>query len=124
MRKKQRWRALIRRTWNLRNEWNSLSMEAGAWQQRARYNENMINALKFNIQQVHAQSRDSREGCGDSEVDDTASCYNDHAIDFHLLCKDNNDMKELMICKARHRAGSRSKLLAQTVQAPHVECFD
>nr|XP_034932351.1 probable BOI-related E3 ubiquitin-protein ligase 3 [Populus alba] len=74
-------------------------MEAGAWQQRARYNENMINALKFNIQQVHAQSRDSREGCGDSEVDDTASCYNDHAIDFHLLCKDNNDMKELMICK-------------------------
>ncbi|KAG5251269.1 BOI-related E3 ubiquitin-protein ligase [Salix suchowensis] len=83
----------------LEKRMEQLSMEAGAWQQRARYNENMINALKFNIQQVHAQSRDSREGCGDSEVDDTASCYNGRAIDFHLLCKDNNDMKELMTCK-------------------------
>ncbi|KAG6784501.1 hypothetical protein POTOM_010197 [Populus tomentosa] len=91
--------SINKKNMELEERMEQLSMEAGAWQQRARYNENMINALKFNIQQVHAQSRDSREGCGDSEVDDTASCYNDHAIDFHLLCKDNNDMKELMICK-------------------------
>ncbi|KAK2977883.1 hypothetical protein RJ640_020227 [Escallonia rubra] len=76
-----------------------LAVEAGAWQQRARYNENMINTLKFKIQQVYAQSRDSKEGCGDSEVDDTASCCNGRAIDFHLLCKDNNEMKQLMTCK-------------------------
>uniref|UniRef100_A0A2P2JNA0 RING-type domain-containing protein n=2 Tax=Rhizophora mucronata TaxID=61149 RepID=A0A2P2JNA0_RHIMU len=76
-----------------------LAVEAGAWQQRARYNENMINALKFNLQQVYAQSRDSKEGCGDSEVDDTASCCNGRNNDFHLLCKDNNGMKELMTCK-------------------------
>jgi len=87
--------SINKKNMELEDRMEQLSMEAGAWQQRARYNENMINALKFNIQ----QSRDSREGCGDSEVDDTASCYNDHAIDFHLLCKDNNDMKELMICK-------------------------
>ncbi|KAG6747702.1 hypothetical protein POTOM_047592 [Populus tomentosa] len=84
----------------LEEKMEQLSMEAGAWQERARYNENMINALKFNIQQVYAQSRDSKEGCGDSEVDDTASCCNGHAIDFHLLSNDNNDMKELMTCKA------------------------
>ncbi|KAL3571568.1 hypothetical protein D5086_025472 [Populus alba] len=84
----------------LEEKMEQLSMEAGAWQERARYNENMINALKLNIQQVYAQSRDSKEGCGDSEVDDTASCCNGRVIDFHLLSNDNNDMKELMTCKA------------------------
>ena len=83
----------------LEERMEQLTMEAGAWQQRARYNENMITALKFNLQQVYAQSRDSKEGCGDSEVDDTASCCNGRAIDFHLLCKENSDMKELMTCK-------------------------
>ncbi|XVF36293.1 hypothetical protein REPUB_Repub19eG0045700 [Reevesia pubescens] len=83
----------------LEERMEQLTMEAGAWQQRARYNENMSTALKFNLQQVYAQSRDSKEGCGDSEVDDTASCCSGRAIDFHLLSKENSDMKELMICK-------------------------
>ncbi|XP_039032986.1 probable BOI-related E3 ubiquitin-protein ligase 3 isoform X1 [Hibiscus syriacus] len=84
----------------LEERMEQLTMEAGSWQQRARYNENMITALKFNLQQVFAQSRDSKEGCGDSEVDDTASCCNGRAIDFHLLCKENSNKKELMTCKA------------------------
>ncbi|KAE8727983.1 heat stress transcription factor B-4-like [Hibiscus syriacus] len=84
----------------LEGRMEQLTMEASAWQQRARYNENMITALKFNLQQVYAQSRDSKEGCGDSEVDDTASCCNGRAIDFHLLCKENSNKKELMTCKA------------------------
>ncbi|KAI7744436.1 hypothetical protein M8C21_028885, partial [Ambrosia artemisiifolia] len=67
-----------------------LAMKADTWQQRAKYNENMINTLKFNLQQVYAQGKDSKEGCGDSEVDDTASCCNGQAIDFHLLSKGNN----------------------------------
>ncbi|KAJ8763238.1 hypothetical protein K2173_026139 [Erythroxylum novogranatense] len=83
----------------LEERMEQLSVEAGAWQQRARFNENMINALKFNLQHVYAQSRDSKEGCGDSEVDDTASCCNGRANDFHLLCKGNNDMKVLTTCK-------------------------
>ncbi|GFS30624.1 S-ribonuclease binding protein 1 [Actinidia rufa] len=37
-----------------------LAVEAGAWQRRAHYNESMINTLKFNLQQVYAQSRDSK----------------------------------------------------------------
>lgn len=76
-----------------------LALEANAWQQRAKYNENLINTLKVNLQHVYAQSRDSKEGCGDSEVDDTASCCNGRATDFHLLCRDSNEMKELMTCK-------------------------
>ncbi|XP_022982266.1 probable BOI-related E3 ubiquitin-protein ligase 2 [Cucurbita maxima] len=83
----------------LEHRMEQLSVEAGALQQRARYNENMISALKLNLQQVYAQSRDSKEGCGDSEVEDTASCCNGQSLDFQLLRSNSNDMKELMICK-------------------------
>ncbi|WMV27414.1 hypothetical protein MTR67_020799 [Solanum verrucosum] len=76
-----------------------LDLEANAWQQRAKYNENLINTLKVNLQHVYAQSRDSKEGCGDSEVDDTASCCNGRATDLHLLCRDSKEMKELMTCR-------------------------
>ncbi|PIA46255.1 hypothetical protein AQUCO_01500047v1 [Aquilegia coerulea] len=83
----------------LEERMKQLTVEAGAWQNRAKYNENMITALKFNLQQVFAQSRDSKEGCGDSEVDDTASCCNGGALDFQLAYKENKDLKELMACK-------------------------
>ncbi|XVF64079.1 hypothetical protein PTKIN_Ptkin09bG0138200 [Pterospermum kingtungense] len=91
--------SINKKNMELEERMEHLTMEAGAWQQRARYNENVITALKFNLQQVYAQSRDSKEGCGDSEVDDTASCCNVRAIDFQLLRKENHDMKELMSCK-------------------------
>ncbi|KAK9080207.1 hypothetical protein SSX86_001882 [Deinandra increscens subsp. villosa] len=76
-----------------------LAMKADNWQQRAKYNENMINTLKFNLQQVYAQGKDSKEGCGDSEVDDTASYCNGRAIDFQLLCKSNNGMMMCKVCR-------------------------
>lgn len=76
-----------------------LVLEANAWQQRAKYSENMINTLKLNLQQVYAQSRASKEGCGDSEVDDTASCCDGHPVNMNLLCKDGNEVKEMMTCK-------------------------
>ncbi|XP_054798245.1 probable BOI-related E3 ubiquitin-protein ligase 2 [Prosopis cineraria] len=91
--------SINKRNMELEERMEQLTVEASAWQQRARYNENMIAALKYNLQQVYAQGRDSKEGCGDSEVDDTASCCNGRSIDFHLLSKDNNDMKEMMTCK-------------------------
>ncbi|CAG7909493.1 probable BOI-related E3 ubiquitin-protein ligase 2 [Brassica rapa] len=53
-----------------------LAMEAEAWQQRAKYNENMIAALNYNLERAQGRPRGSIEGCGDSEVDDTASCFN------------------------------------------------
>nr|CAN66984.1 hypothetical protein VITISV_004458 [Vitis vinifera] len=91
--------SINKKNMELEERMEQLTVEAGAWQQRAKYNENMITALKFSLQRVYAQSRDSKEGCGDSEVDDTASCCNGRAIDFHLLCKENNEMRELMTCK-------------------------
>lgn len=74
-----------------------LVLEANAWQQRVKYTENMITTLKLNLQQVYAQSRDSKEGCGDSEVDDTASCCDGRPV--NILCKDSNEVKEMMTCK-------------------------
>lgn len=91
--------SINKRNMELEERMEQLTVEAGAWQQRARYNENMIAALKLNLQQVYVQGRDSKEGCGDSEVDDTASCCNGRSIDFHLLSKDNNDKQEMMTCK-------------------------
>eukprot|EP01018_Ginkgo_biloba_P035725 Gb_07205 [translate_table: standard] len=77
-----------------------LSLEAHAWQYQAKCNETMINALKFNLQQAYAQNRESKEGCGDSEVDDTASCFNGDAGDFHaLIFKENKDLKEQRTCR-------------------------
>ncbi|XP_022859165.1 probable BOI-related E3 ubiquitin-protein ligase 2 [Olea europaea var. sylvestris] len=91
--------AINRKNMELELRIEQLALESNAWQQRAKYNENMINNLKLNLQQVYARSRDSKEGCGDSEIDDTASCCNGRAIDFNLFRKNSNEMKELMTCK-------------------------
>ncbi|KAK4781554.1 hypothetical protein SAY86_015656 [Trapa natans] len=76
-----------------------LAVEAGAWQQEAQRIENMIVALNYELQKIQAQSKDSKEGCGESEVDDTATCCNGRATDLHLLSRENGDKKEVMVCK-------------------------
>lgn len=88
-----------RKNMELEQQVEQLSVEAGAWQQQAQHSENMISALNYNLQRIQVQSRDSKEGCGESEVDDTASCCNGRATDLHLLCRENGEKKELMLCK-------------------------
>ncbi|XP_047306823.1 probable BOI-related E3 ubiquitin-protein ligase 3 isoform X2 [Impatiens glandulifera] len=62
----------------LEHQIEQFAVEAHMWQQRSEYTENMINELGFSLEQINARTGgDSKEGCGDSEVDDTASCYND-----------------------------------------------
>ncbi|KAG6382989.1 hypothetical protein SASPL_157277 [Salvia splendens] len=78
-----------------------LALEANAWQQQANYSENMINALKHNLEQAYAQSRDSKEGCGYSEVDDTASCCNGGPVDFLLRRKDRKDLMRCKVCRVK-----------------------
>ncbi|CAH8254746.1 unnamed protein product [Arabidopsis lyrata] len=72
-----------------------LTMEAEAWQQRATYNENMIAALNYNLERAQGRPRDSIEGCGDSEVDDTASCFNGRNNNNN----NNNNTKPMMMCR-------------------------
>ncbi|GFP82599.1 probable boi-related E3 ubiquitin-protein ligase 3 [Phtheirospermum japonicum] len=81
-----------------------LALEANAWQQHAKHSENMINTLKHNLQQVYAQSRDSKEGCGDSEIDDTASCCNGRPVSNEVMmtckvCRANEVCMLLLPCK-------------------------
>lgn len=58
-----------------------VAMEAQSWHYRAKYNESVVNALKNNLQQVIAQNPvQGKEGYGDSEVGDAASCTNVNAL--------------------------------------------
>ena len=89
-----------KRNSELEDQIKQLAVEVGAWQQRAKYNESMINALKYNLEQVCAhQSKDFKEGCGDSEVDDTASCCNGGAVNLQLMLKENRQPKDLTACR-------------------------
>ncbi|RWW03289.1 hypothetical protein GW17_00033561 [Ensete ventricosum] len=81
----------------LEEQMKQLAMEVSTWQQRAKYNESMINSLKYNLEQLYAQSKANKEGCGDNEVDDTASCCNGDT-DRQLMFKQNKDI-ESMACK-------------------------
>ncbi|XP_062023080.1 probable BOI-related E3 ubiquitin-protein ligase 2 [Rosa rugosa] len=92
--------SINKKNMELEERMDQLSLEARIWQHEARNNEHMITALKVNLDQVIAQSRDSKEGCGDSEIDDTASCCNGHSINFNMFGKESNDVKEVMTCKA------------------------
>lgn len=81
----------------LEEQLKQLTMEVSTWQQRAKYNESLIDSLKYNLEQLYAQRHDDREGCGDSEVDDTASCRNKDT-DLQLVSKRYKNM-ESMACK-------------------------
>ncbi|XP_008790191.1 probable BOI-related E3 ubiquitin-protein ligase 3 isoform X2 [Phoenix dactylifera] len=83
----------------LEEQMKQLCGEVETWQQRAKYNDNMIVSLKFHLQQVLAQGRDSREGCGDSEVDDAASFCKGGDANFQLLGKEKKGMKVMLTCK-------------------------
>ncbi|CAA6659424.1 unnamed protein product [Spirodela intermedia] len=91
--------SINRKNRELEEQMKQLTVEVGNWQSRAKYNENMISTLKFHLQQVVGQSRDSKEGCGDSEVDDTASCCNVKAMDLQLVCRESKESKGQVYCR-------------------------
>lgn len=67
--------SIAKKNLELEAQMEQLALEANAWQQRARHNESLIATLKHNLQHLYAlHAKDGKEGCGDSEVDDTASC--------------------------------------------------
>lgn len=68
-----------------------LSMELSTLLQQEKYNESKITPAD------PISSRHNKEGCGDCEVDDVASCCN-RDTNLQLMCKQNTDM-ESMACK-------------------------
>lgn len=54
-----------------------VATEAQNWHYRAKYNESVVNVLKTNLQQALSQGAEQmKEGFGDTDIDDTASCIN------------------------------------------------
>ncbi|XP_031377605.1 probable BOI-related E3 ubiquitin-protein ligase 3 isoform X3 [Punica granatum] len=95
-------RSITRKNKDLEDQIERLIFEAGEWQQEARNSENTIAALNFNLQQIYAESRDSIEGCGESEVDDTASCCDGGMAHSRQLGAVNDGVRQstMMKCKA------------------------
>lgn len=80
-----------------------VAVEAQSWHYRARYNEQVVSVLKSNLKQAIAQGADQvKEGCGDSEVDDAASSFNQNIFPSipvkPLMGK--GGLKEQMTCRA------------------------
>lgn len=90
-----------RRNLELEERVKQLSLESQLWQNLAKNNEAMVSSLKSNLEQVVAQSREqSKEGCGESEVDDAESCNYGESGDAHArTMKENRDLKEQRNCR-------------------------
>jgi E3 ubiquitin-protein ligase BOI-like protein len=84
-----------------------LSAESINWQNKLRQSEQNVNLLRSSIQQAsqhqpYALNREqqSKEGCGDSEVDDCASSYVDDRIDAHARTfNENKELREQWTCR-------------------------
>lgn len=79
-----------------------VKVEAQNWEYRAKYNESVVNTLKTNLEQALSQSAADpmKEGFGDSEIDDTASCIKHHKKSMACRrCKKNEVRVVIMPCK-------------------------
>ncbi|KAJ7520529.1 hypothetical protein O6H91_19G009600 [Diphasiastrum complanatum] len=92
---------LTRRNKDLEERFKQLTLEAHLWQKQAKNNEAMVTALRNNLQQAVALSREqSREGCGDSEADDAASSHYEDLADAHARAfRENKELKEQRTCR-------------------------
>uniref|UniRef100_A0A7N0TPZ4 RING-type domain-containing protein n=1 Tax=Kalanchoe fedtschenkoi TaxID=63787 RepID=A0A7N0TPZ4_KALFE len=75
------------------------TMKLDLWKQRAKYNTTMMSALRQRLQEISEQNGLNKEGFGDSEIVDTASCCNGRGPDLYYLPKDHSVMQELTTCK-------------------------
>lgn len=90
-----------RRNMELEERVKQLILEAQLWQNLAKNNELMASNLRNSLEQVVAQSRElSREGCGESEVEDAESCQIGEGGDAHARTfKENKELKEQRTCR-------------------------
>ncbi|KAJ7294346.1 hypothetical protein O6H91_Y264400 [Diphasiastrum complanatum] len=94
------------RNTELEEKIRNLFQQACAWQSRAKFNEAMMFALRSNLQQAVAISREqSKEGCGDShQAGDAESSYPDDTDDAHARAfRENKQLKEQRSCKVCRR---------------------
>lgn len=76
-----------------------VATEAQNWHYRAKYNESVVNFLKTNLQQALSLGTDqTKEGFGDSEMDDTASCIDPNNF-LGVMSGSRQDHNSSMICR-------------------------
>ncbi|KAL6562648.1 hypothetical protein OROGR_003655 [Orobanche gracilis] len=66
---------LTRKNEELVESMKQVTSEAQNWCYMAKYNESVINVLKTNLQQAMQSSNTRKEGVGESDADDAASCF-------------------------------------------------
>lgn len=91
----------LRTNMELEERVKQLGLETQLWQNVARNNELVASNLRSSLEQVVAQSREqSREGCGESVVEDAESCQLGDAGDLHArACKENKELKLQRSCR-------------------------
>ncbi|CAK9155226.1 unnamed protein product [Ilex paraguariensis] len=77
-------------------------MEAQNWCYRAKYNESVVSILKTKLQQALHGADQAKEGFGDSDIDDAASCsYTNNYVNVPSGAgKLMKSVKDNMICRA------------------------
>lgn len=87
-----------RRNMELEEHVKQLSLEAHLWQTKAKNQETVLHTLRTS---VHLSREDlSKEGCGDSEVDDAASSHHDDLADAQARAyRENRELKEQRSCR-------------------------
>ncbi|CAN0923975.1 Probable BOI-related E3 ubiquitin-protein ligase 3 [Linum grandiflorum] len=90
-----------RRNKELIDRIKQVAAEAQNWHYRAKYNESLVNVLKNNLQQAISQGADQvKEGFGDSEFDDAASCVDPNNNYLNVGPSRPQGSKERMRCRS------------------------
>lgn len=94
--------AINRKNRELVERIKQVASEAQNWHYKAKYNESVVNVLKTNLQQALSQGAEQvKEGFGDSDIDDTASCFDPHKYSVIPGGPGKSTMaKDRMICRS------------------------
>ncbi|KAH6815589.1 SBP binding family protein [Perilla frutescens var. frutescens] len=91
---------ITRKNKELVESMKQVTSEAQNWCYMAKYNESVVNVLKTNLQQAMQGSNAGKEGHGESDADDAASCIDpDNYLSVAGGSGRSSSMKKEMICR-------------------------
>lgn len=90
--------SITRKNKELVESMKQVTSEAQNWCYMAKYNESVVNVLKNNLQQAMQGSNAGKEGRGESDADDAASCIDPN--NYLSVAGRSSSGKRDMMCKA------------------------
>ncbi|KAK6117932.1 hypothetical protein DH2020_048337 [Rehmannia glutinosa] len=92
---------ITRKNKELAESMKQVTTEAQNWCYMAKYNESIVNVLKTNLQQAMQGSNGRKEGTGESDVDDAASCIDpNNYLSVAGGSGRSNSVKKDIVCKS------------------------